>query len=315
MMPINTNGNLRIFTLNVGQADTSVIVTPKGNVILIDAVKPKKLTNLLSQLGLQDGESISRLIITHPHRDHYSGVARLLNTYEIGAVTLSSVWRYSEDKPGYNTIINEIDSKGIPLAFLSGYTQVYPDGSPFREANTPCIELLGPSNGMIEELEEAGELDTNHRSIIARLDWQNFIMVIAADAQMENWAHFDREQLLDRPCAVLRAAHHGSANGTQLERLDRLEPEHVYVSSDPDGSHELPDLIGCATFLRYSKKAPVVALTSDTGSIKTEVEPSGRYTAYCFGEGASENVPLGSEQELTAAIKPTDWDALTRGRM
>lgn len=316
-MPIDTSGNLWIFSLNVGQADTSVIVTPKGNVILIDAVKPGKLTNLLSQLGFQEGEEISHLIITHPHYDHYSGVERLLNTYGIEAVTLSSVWRYAEDKPGYNNIINEIDSKDIPLTFLSGYVQHYPDDSPLREANTPRIELLGPSNYLIEELEEAEKLETNHRSIIARLHWGGFMMIIAGDAQMENWAHFDREQLLNGSCSVLRTAHHGSANGTQFERLDRLEPEYVYVSSDPNGRDKLPDLIGCATFLRYSKKGkqPVIALTNDTGSIKTEVAPSGRYKVYFFSEGAYQNVPIGSEQELTTATNPTDWAALTQGRM
>ena len=317
-MPINTNGSLWIFSLNVGQADTSLIVTPKGKVILIDAVKPKKLTNLLSQLGFQDGEEISHLIVTHPHSDHYSGVGRLLNTYKIEAVTLSSLWRYSENKPGYNNIVNEIDSKNIPVTFLSGYAQHYPDDSPIREANTPCVELLGPSNQVIEELEEANELETNHRSIIARLHWGKFLMIIAGDAQMENWAHFDREQLLDNQCSVLRTAHHGSANGTQFERLDRLEPEYVYVSSDPNGKDKLPDLIGCATFLRYSRKKkgkPVVALTNDTGSIKTEVAPSGRYKAYFFSEGANQNIPIGRERELTRATNPTDWIALTQDRM
>jgi len=49
-------------------------------------------------------------------------------------------------------------------------------------------------------------------------------MILAGDAQMENWAAFDQEGLLEDPCAVLKSAHHGSSNGTQWERLRRLEP-------------------------------------------------------------------------------------------
>jgi competence protein ComEC len=315
-MPINTGGNLWIFSLNVGQADASIVITPGGKVVIIDAVKPKKLVNLLSQLGFGDGDKISHLVITHPHYDHYSGVERLLNTYDIQGITLSSVFHYSEDKPGYNDIINQIGAKRIPVTFVSGYVEHCPDDNPIRDPKTLRVQLLGPSNQMIEELEEAGRLTTNHRSIIARLQWKNFIMIIAGDAQMENWTHFDREQLLDDSCAILRTAHHGSANGTQFERLNRLAPEYVYVSSDPNGRDKLPDLIACATFMRYSDtKKAVVALTKDTGSIKTKVESSGRYEVYFFDEDAHRNVPLGNKQRLTRDTNPSDWEVWVQDRM
>jgi len=65
-MPIVPSNDLRIFVLNVGQADTSVIITPQGKVLIIDAYRAAKLVNLLQGLGLQQGEEIAHLIITHP---------------------------------------------------------------------------------------------------------------------------------------------------------------------------------------------------------------------------------------------------------
>lgn len=316
-MPINTNGHCWIFCLNVGQADTTVVATPKGKLIVIDAVKPNKLDRLLSDLGFRSSDHIDHLVVTHPHYDHYSAVQYLVNNYDIDHVTLSSLWQYNENKPGYNNIINLIDDKGIPLIFLSGYMQYYPDNTPFRDPYTPCLELLGPSNQIIVDLQHANKLDTNHRSVIARLQWQSFIMVFAADAQMENWAHFDTEQMLDCPCDVLRTAHHGSARGTQFERLDRLTPEYVVVSSNPDIDDHLPDLIGCATFVKYATKSsqPVVALTHKTGTIKIDVDASGSYTVSKYGEDMYQNIDLQTGQPLNSYSNPTDWNSLLASRV
>jgi beta-lactamase superfamily II metal-dependent hydrolase len=137
-------------------------------------------------------------------------------------------------------------------------------------------------------------------------------MVFAADAQMENWAHYDREGLLEKPCHVLKAAHHGSKNGTQWERLDRLEPKLVIVSSDPAATHELPDLIGSATFLEYDQdEEHTVALTSETGTIKISVDAAGFYEVVSFGEGPDD--PLSGL--APGPPPPTDWASILQLRM
>jgi len=82
----------RFSVLNVGQADTNVIITPAGNVIVIDASRPAKLVDLLATLGLQKGEQIAHLIITHPHLDHFDGANRLVKDYAVVGATLSPFW-------------------------------------------------------------------------------------------------------------------------------------------------------------------------------------------------------------------------------
>jgi competence protein ComEC len=296
-----------IYCVNVGQGDTTVIVTPENNVVIIDAVRAKKIIKLLSELGMTDQDGIDHIVVSHPHNDHYSGVERLLNHYqEVNALTLTSLWRYTENKPGYNNIINTAVQKEIPITFLSGYSQVFPDESPVKDPKTLRMELLGPSNQFIELLHDAKELTTNHRSIIARLLLGDFLMVVAGDAQMETWSHFDSEQMLADPCSVLRSAHHGSANGTQYERITRLAAEYLIVSSDPNGKDKLPDLIGRATFLRYaeSSRKPVTALTHDTGTIKIEVDLNGNYDVFHYGESKKENIPLQNVQPLPRTGTP-----------
>jgi len=312
-MPLNSGGKLVIYCLNVGQGDTTVIITPGNQLIIIDAVRAKKIENLLEQLGYDQNRKIDHLIISHPHNDHYSGANRLLKKYGAREITFSSLRRYTDNVPGYIGIINTAAEDNIPMNFLSGYKQVTPDASPFIDPKTPRLELLGPSNQFIEDLFQAKNLEINHYSIVARLMWGKFSMIIAGDAQMENWAHFDSEKMLEKPCTVLRSAHHGSANGTQFERISRLKPKVVIVSSDPKGKDELPDLIGCTTMLRYHGKSshPIVALTHRTGSIKINVKNTGSRTVYSYGEAKNDNINFAQEQELKRSTNPTKWKDLT----
>jgi hypothetical protein len=286
-------------------------------------MKATKVISLLEDLQVTSNDPIEHMVVSHPHNDHYSGVVALLNHYdEVGGLTLSSLRRVESTTPKYNDIINTAVSKNIPIRFQSGYAQLYPDQSPIVDETTLLVELLGPSNQFIEDLFQSSDLNTNHYSIIARLDWNDFRMVIAGDAQMETWAHFDSEQMLDDSCTVLRAAHHGSANGTQFERIDRLSPSVIVVSSDPEGKDDIPDLIGSAVFLRFASRTaqPIVALTDNrvgvkTGSIKIDVSPNGDVDVFRYGDQKEQDIDLQNETALDFGNNPTDWGALTLAKM
>ena len=304
--------SLDIYLLNVGQADTSIIKTPAGNIIIVDAVRPKKVKDLLNTLR-PDGR-IAHLIVTHPHNDHYSAVPSLLKNFQVQRVTLAPFW-HEPGPAGYHDIINEIIRLGTPLQFLSGYQRTYPDGGTYPNyEGRPELETLGPSNAALEDLWESGVLNPNHLSIITRLTYGQFSIVFAADAQMENWHYYDQEGMLEDQIDILRAAHHGSKNGSQWERLERLEPKLVVVSSDVTGRHDLPDLVGSAIFFEYDRvNARAVALTHDTGTIKVEVaDPySHARRIVAYGDAPNDNVLLGQEIQLSE----TDWKDLLERRM
>jgi competence protein ComEC len=320
------DGNLHIFMVNVGQGDTTVIITPKGNVIISDVMRPSKIVKLLSDLGLQSGESIAQLIITHPHTDHFSGGNRLVNNFEIRQATVAPFWHtFGMGPPTYQRLIGRFFDDETNVTFLSGYSRWYPDGAmkdniddsqPEVDPNAPFLEMLGPTNGLIRMLEDANVFNTNHLSIMLRLQWRNFRMIIGGDAQMENWAYFDQERMLEDKCQVLRTSHHGSSNGTQWERLDRLNPSLVIISSDPGRGHMLPDLTSSAVFFRYDNSNTRIAVTTvDSGTIHLEVKPNGTRTMRCFHEAPDDMINLSASELLTAQKNPTDWSALLNLRI
>jgi competence protein ComEC len=323
-MAATADGNLHIYMLSVGQGDTTVIVSPEGNVLIIDVIRPTKVLNLLNDLG--NDNNIEHLVITHPHSDHYNGGNRLATDLTILEATVAPFWHeFGMGPMTYRRLMGHLDSQGTNVTFLSGYSRWYPDGAltnptageaPEIDPDKPYLELLGPTNGLVKTLEEANVFQTNHLSIMSRLTWRRFRMIIAGDAQMENWTFFDHERMLVDKCQVLRAAHHGSANGTQWERINRLSPREVIISSDPSSTHNLPDLSGAAIFATFDRvNRQIAAITSDTGTIHLRVTPGGNRTLRMYGDTSDENVNLASSRSLTEISNPTDWRMLVNERV
>lgn len=318
------DGDLHVYMLSVGQADTSIIISPQGTVIVIDARRPGKILHLLNELGLNG--TIEHLIITHPHDDHFSGGNSLANNLTIEHATVAPFWHdFGLGPTTYRRLIGRLEEQGTNVTFLSGYSRWYLDralmddpagGDPVVDPNAPFLELLGPTNGLVHLLEEANIFNANHLTIMTRLAWRNFRMISTGDAQMENWSFFDQERLLEGTCHVLRAAHHGSMNGTQWERIDRLDPNEVIVSSDPDGRHHLPDLIGTAILAKFdSMDNRMAVMTREAGSIHLTVTAGGNRTFERFGDEPADNVDRGAATVLDSQSNPTDWLALLDDRV
>ena len=323
-MAATADGNLHVYMLSVGQGDTTVIISPEGKVLIIDAMRPTKILRLLNDLGSDD--IIEHLVVTHPHDDHYGGCNRLAQDLTILEATVAPFWHeFGMGPQTYRRLIDRLYDQDTNVTFLSGYSRWYPDGAmttpppgqdPEIDPNKPFLELLGPTNGLVRMLENANVFQTNHLSIMSRLTWRNFRMINTGDAQMENWSFFDHEQMLEDKCQVLRAAHHGSANGTQWERIDRLSPSQLIVSSDPGATHDLPDLSGTAIFATFdSVNGQIAAITRDTGTIHLRVTPGGRRTLRMYGDSPTGNIDLTAATPLTEISNPTDWRALLNDRV
>lgn len=322
-MAVTADGNLHIYMLSVGQADTTLIVSPEGKLIIIDARRPGKIIDLLNQLGF-DG-TIEHLIITHPHGDHFSGANRLALDFDVLEATVAPFWHeFGMGPPTYRQLMGRLDARGANVTFLSGYSRWYPDGAmtipeagqyPEIDHGAPYLELLGPTNGLVRMLEDANVFEANHLTIMSRLTWGNFMMVSAGDAQMENWAFFDHERLLEERCQVLRTAHHGSSNGTQWERIDRLSPSLVVISSDPASKDELPDLGSTAIFAKFDHEdGQMAVITQDSGTIHLTVDGAANRTLVRYDDPPGSDVIL-MPIELDEGSNPTDWVRLLNDRI
>src|SRR5690606_6607640 len=95
--------------LNVGQADSTLILTPNGKTILIDAGTQTAGQKIVSYLKKAGVTTIDRLVITHAHADHVGGAVEVMKSFNVGQVLDSGIPHTSQTYLNYLTYIDEND--------------------------------------------------------------------------------------------------------------------------------------------------------------------------------------------------------------
>ncbi len=86
LFPGETEGTLRVWYADIGQADCQLIQTPEGKNILIDAGEAATGEALVQWLKDRGVEELEVVIATHPHADHIGGMADVIRSFPITAV-------------------------------------------------------------------------------------------------------------------------------------------------------------------------------------------------------------------------------------
>lgn len=93
------------------------------------------------------------------------------------------------------------------------------------------LTILAPSEPLFtkEQLKTGGNLP-NANSIVARLDYGDFSMLLPGDAE-EQTEHQMLTKDLSLKAKILKVAHHGSKYATAQDFLDRVKPDVAIISS------------------------------------------------------------------------------------
>lgn len=70
--------NLRIYHIDVEQGDSTLIVSPSGNTMLVDSGKNGHGSRIKSIMDLAGVSRIDHLVTTHYHEDHFGGIDDLM---------------------------------------------------------------------------------------------------------------------------------------------------------------------------------------------------------------------------------------------
>lgn len=196
--------------IDVGQGDSTLLVTPNGKTVLIDGGKESEADQLVQHLTDIGIQTIDLMVATHPDADHIGGLVPVLEQFEVKKVVDSGK---SHTTQTYMDYLALIDQKNIPF-------EIAKEGSFLNVDSAVIIEVLNA-------LEESS--DTNDSSVVLKVSYKESDFLLTGDADAEIEAEMMAEGY-NLDSEVLKVGHHGSDTSTSQAFLEAVNPIIAAVS-------------------------------------------------------------------------------------
>ncbi|MGA2966307.1 MAG: ComEC/Rec2 family competence protein [Terriglobales bacterium] len=212
-------GVMEMTTIDVGQGDSILLVTPEGRALLIDAGGLPQWMHSDFDLGEQVVSSylwnrgIDRLdvvAITHPHADHLGGMPAVIANFHPRELWISIDHPAGQLAP----VVAQALRAGMKVS-------VKKEGDEFDYGGAH-FHMLAPGRDQI-----TGLMRPNDDCLVFTATFRGTAALLEGDAERPA----ERRVVEEHPEAMLlKVAHHGSASGTSGALLATLHPRYAVIS-------------------------------------------------------------------------------------
>ncbi len=248
--------SLLVSILAVGQGDSTLIQTPSGHTILIDAAGAPKsnfdpgkyiITPLLKRKGVN---KLDVLAITHPDADHILGSFAIMDNFKINEIWLGSKTIKNDNLEAF---LKKALSKNIPIKSINNILGENKFGD-------TILEVLAPK-------EYDHKLSINNNSLVIKISFANKTLLWPGDIEDEA----EEKLLLSQAnikADILKAPHHGSKTSSTKEFIEAVMPNIVIFSTGLNNRFGFPHK---EVLERYSEKQVKIFDTAQDGEIIIEI--------------------------------------------
>ena len=211
---VTPTGRLQIVHLNVAFGDAAVIISPLGQVAMVDVGNSSLITAQLQTLGVTH---VDHHFASHYHADH---IGRFSTLFAAGGLTVDYGW----DRAGsygtgtYATYVSTLGSRRRTLVKGQVITL---DSLSAHPVTITCVDLAGAGTGTSDE---------NALSLVLKVSYGEYDEVFGGDLQGYSP---DVESIVGPevgPVEVYKVHHHGSATSSYMNWLNATQPQIGVIS-------------------------------------------------------------------------------------
>jgi len=223
------DGKLHVYFFDVGQGDSTLIVTPGGRQILVDGgPAPNSAIRSLSGVLPGSDRSLDLVVLTHLDADHSRGLLEVLDRYQVGAVLAGTGSPGSVMYAQWQAGLERSRVDVVPI--YRGYRLDLGSGV--------VAEVLNPQSGASPG--KSGRASGNNDSMVLRLTFGSVSFLLTSDIESET------EALLQSgstgiQSTVLKVAHHGSKTSSTTGFINEVDPSMAIISVGSSNSYGHPN--------------------------------------------------------------------------
>ena len=264
-------GALEVYIIDVGQADSIFLRSPKGKTMLIDSGEAQNYDDVCAFLKEQGVTKLDVVVATHPHNDHIGSMYKIINTYEIGKFYMPAV---THNTATYEKMLDALADKNITprIAYAKPNAKIaWGDGS-------VTARIVSPFEGV--------EYEMNDWSIVLHVSFKDTSILLTADAEtyaesvmLANLtaADLDADVLIILTAVDYVYVNFNKPDQRRLEEVTVEEMErHIKEGQFAKGSM-LPKVEACLRFVRGKNKKEAIITSLEkaglaaTGEIGTRI--------------------------------------------
>ena len=259
-----TDKNLKIYFVDVGQGDCTLIQTHEKKNILIDGggsefgsfdVGESILLPYLLNRGIN---KIDYMMISHFDSDHIGGLFYIMKNLKVDNIIISRQGKNSEN---FKKFIQIMSKKQINLIIVKRGDYVKID-------DTSYFEILFP------EEKQISDNVLNNNSIVAKFVSSNVTMLFTGDIEeiaekrlCELYRNTNKLQ-----ADIIKVAHHGSKTSSTLSFLELVNPQIALIGVGADNNFGHPNE---GVLERIKKLGTQIYRTDQTGEVSIVIDKKG----------------------------------------
>lgn len=264
------DGLLKVYFIDVGQADCILIQIDNDENILIDGGNNADGDDLVDYLRYLEVDTIDTIVATHPHEDHIGGLDTVIDNIEVDKIYMPYV--SESDIPTtvtYKDFLNAVYDNELIVYQSKNNDIIY-------KSDFCKVEIISPNEV------EAGDL--NDYSVVVKLTYGNNSFLFTGDASVKINEYIMNNYSSDfLDIDVLKVGHHGSRTSTNDEWIKTLTPEYAVIMCEDGNQYGHPhkeaiNALEKNNITTYRTDIDgTILITSDGSNLSIETKLTGDY--------------------------------------